>query len=69
MFLRRQPFERTIPTTVMLGTTSPTSMHVQGLIDGEKMVSLASPTTTNACVWRSRYGTAMTVCSKNGFLA
>ena len=55
--------------TAMLGTTSPTSMHARGLIDGEKMALLASPTTTNACVWRSRCGTAMTVSSKNVFLA
>jgi hypothetical protein len=64
----RQPFEKTILTTVMLGITSPTSTHVQGLIDGEKMALPVSPITTSACVWRYRYGTARIVSSKNVFL-
>jgi hypothetical protein len=63
----RQLFGRIIPTMVTLGTTSPTSTHVPGPIDGEKMVLLVSLIITNACVWGYRYGTARIISSKNGF--
>jgi len=65
----RQPFERIIPTMVMPGTTSPTSMHVQGLIGGERMVLLVSLITTNVFVWRSRCGMARIISLKNVFSA
>jgi hypothetical protein len=67
--VHRQPFERTILTTATLGTTFPTSMHVRGLIDGEKMVLPGSPIIANACVWRSRCGTARITSSRSAFLA
>ena len=61
----RQPSERIILTTVMLGITFLTSTHVQELIDGEKMALLASPITINACVWRYHCGTARTASLKS----
>ena len=67
--LIRQPSEKTILGTAMLGHTSPMSMLVRGPTGGEKTASQASVTTISVSAFLSPCGTRRIECSKKGSLA
>jgi hypothetical protein len=64
--LSRQPSEKTILGTAMLGHTSPMSTLVRGPTGGEKTASRALVTTTSVSAFRFPCGTRRIECSKKG---